>query len=74
MPHPFYFTTDISFFSERDGPTPLRPQVRGPVVLPGTSEKDREEELAHQKSGLTIKCAPGVPLKRKLARILNVDW
>ena len=53
---------------------PSSPRSGGPAVLPGTSEKDREEELAHQKSGFTIKCASGIPLKKKLARILNVDW
>lgn len=35
MPHPFYFTTDISFLNERDGPTPLQPQVRGPCCSAG---------------------------------------
>ena len=43
---------------------PSSPKSGGPAVLLGTSE-DREEELAHQKSGLTIKCASGIPLEKK---------
>lgn len=76
MPHPFYFTTDISFFNERDGPTPLQPQVRGPCCSAGHFWEGQgggtcpPEIRTHYKMYIW----DSLGKKKKLARILNVDW